>query len=282
VIPGALVAALAAASAFVASAAAFAALRRGFEQYQRHYLAPSLLALREMFLFLTPRQMLQLNVAALVLATLAGLALGGPLCAAGAAAAGFFAPALAVRAFRRRRTHRFEAQLADALQQMATALRAGLTVQQAIDQVGRESTPPLRQEFALLMREAKLGVPLDAALNAMAERVRSEELALVAISTGIARQLGGNMAEMFEGIAATIRERFRLEGKIAALTSQGRLQGIVVAALPPAMGLFLDLWRPDLIEPMFESGYGYALLGVIALLQTAGFLAIRRIVAIEV
>ncbi|MGZ6125320.1 MAG: type II secretion system F family protein, partial [Myxococcales bacterium] len=157
-----------------------------------------------------------------------------------------------------------------------------LTLQQAVDQVGRESAPPLRQEFGLFTREVKLGLGLDAALAGMSERVGSEDLELVAISTSIARQLGGNLAEMFEGVAATIRERFRLEGKIAALTSQGKLQGMIVASLPLLVGLFLHSYRPDLIEPMFEGAYGYVLICAIVLLQGIGFAAIRRIVAIDV
>lgn len=264
------------------SLAAVRVLCRAYEQYQRRYLAPSLDALREMFLFVEPRQLVQLNLATLALFSASGYALAGPLCAGLCAVAGFFSPALAVRWYRRRRVRRFEGQLGEALQQMAAALRAGLTLQQAIDQVGRDGDPPLRHEFGLLAREARLGVPLDAALAALAERVRSDDLQLLATSTGIARQLGGNLAEMFEGIAATIRERFRLEGRIAALTSQGKLQGMIVAALPPVVGLFLESWRPDLIEPMFESAYGYALLAAIALLQAIGFLAIRRIVAIDI
>src|SRR5437016_9412926 len=121
-------------------------------------------------------------------------------------------------------------------------------------------------------------MPLDDALAAMAGRVGSEDLCLVATSTAIARQLGGNMAEMFEAVAGTIRERFRLEGKIAALTSQGKLQGMIVAALPLAVGLFLHSYRPDMVEPMFENAYGYVLIATIAVLQAAGFLAIRRVV----
>ncbi len=278
----ALVSLLAGASAGLFSLSTIAVLRKAYGQYQRAYLAPSLQALREMFLFVEPRQLVRLNVAALALSSAAGLAAGGPLLAAAAAVGGFFAPALAVRVYRGRRVRRFEGQLAEALQQMATALRAGLTLQQAADQAGREATPPLQNEFRLLIREARLGVGFDDALAAMAARVRSDDLDLVVTSAGVARQLGANMAEMFEAIAATIRERFRLEGKIAALTSQGKLQGMVVAALPLAIGSFLELWRPDLVEPMFESAYGYVLLGTIAVLQAVGFLAIRRIVAIDV
>ena len=116
----------------------------------------------------------------------------------------------------------------------------------------------------------------------MVRRVGSEDLELVATSTNIARQLGGNLSDMFETIAETIRERFRLEGKIRALTSQGKLQGLVVATLPVWVGLFLDWYRPDLMEPMFAHAFGYVLVATIALLEAIGFVLIRRIVTIDV
>ena len=279
---GALVFLLAAGSAFFLSLLALEAVRRAFEQYKRRYLARSVNDLSGMFLFLDPKQILRLNLCALLLLAAGGYWAGGVLLAALAAVAGFLSPSLLVRFYRRRRLLRFNSQLADGLQQMANALRAGFTLQQAIDQVGREGNAPLRQELGLLIKEVKLGLPLDDALAAMAKRVGSEELDLMATSTAIARQLGGNLAELFESIAATIRERFRLEGRIAALTSQGKLQGLIVAALPLCVGLFLDAYRPDLIAPMFETAYGYVLVGAVILLQGTGFVLIRRIVAIDV
>jgi tight adherence protein B len=279
---GALVFLLAAGSAFFLALLALDALRRAFEEYKHRYLARSVNDLSGMFLFLDPKQILRLNLCALLLLAAAGYWAGGVLLAALAAVAGFFSPSLLVRFYRRRRLLRFNAQLADGLQQMANALRAGFTLQQAIDQVGREGNAPLRQELGLLIKEVKLGLPLDDAMAAMAKRVGSEELDLMATSTAIARQLGGNLAELFESIAATIRERFRLEGRIAALTSQGKLQGLIVAALPLCVGLFLDAYRPDLIAPMFETAYGYVLVGAVVLLQGTGFVLIRRIVAIDV
>ncbi|HEY4884810.1 MAG TPA: type II secretion system F family protein [Myxococcales bacterium] len=279
---GALVSLLAGGSAFFLSLLALDAVRRAFERYKRQYLARSVNDLSGMFLFLDPQQILRLNLCALLLLAAAGYWAGGVLFAALAAVAGFFSPSLLVRFYRRRRLLRFNAQLADGLQQMANALRAGFTLQQAIDHVGRESNAPLRQELGLLIKEVKLGLPLDDAIAAMAKRVGSEELDLMATSTAIARQLGGNLAELFESIAATIRERFRLEGRIAALTSQGKLQGLIVAALPLCVGLFLDAYRPDLIAPMFETAYGYVLVGAVVLLQGTGFVLIRRIVAIDV
>ena len=257
-------------------------LHKAFEQYQLRYVTKSMNDLSDMFLFIEPSQIILLNIAALVLFAAVGFWLGGAFFATVAAVAGFFAPAGAVRFYRQRRVKQFNTQLTDALQQLANALRAGLTFQQAMDQIGRESAAPLRQEFGLFTKEVKLGVPLEEALINMANRVGSEDLELVATSTNIARQLGGNMAEMFETIAATIRERFRLEGKINALTSQGKLQGWIVASLPLWIGLFFNWYRPDLMEPMFENAYGYILISVILVLEAIGFLLIRRIVAIDV
>lgn len=278
----ALVFLLTAASVFFLAFLALDVLHRAFAQYQRRYLARSIDDLSAMFLFIEPRQVLLLNLAALLAFAAAGFWIGGAFFAAVAAVGGFFAPAGAVRFYRRRRIKRFNAQLTEALQQMANALRAGLTFPQAVDQIGRESDAPLRQEFGLFTKEVKLGVPLEQALANMAGRVGSDELELVSTSTGIARQLGGNLAEMFETIAGTIRERFRLEGRIQALTSQGKMQGWIVASLPLFIGLFFNWYRPDLMTPMFENAYGYILIGAILLLEAIGFLLIRRIVAIDV
>jgi len=273
---------LAGSSAFFFSFLACDVLRKAFEQYERRYLARSVRDLSAMFLFIEPRQVLRLNLCALLALAVAGWWLGGFLCAAVGAVLGFFAPAALVRLLRRRRVVRFNGQLAEALQQMANALRAGFTLQQAMDQIGRDAGAPLRHEFGLFTKEVKLGLPVDDALAAMAGRVGSQDLELLATSTSIARQLGGNLAELFEGIAATIRERFRLEGRIAALTSQGKLQGLIVASLPFLVAVFLQSYRPDLIAPMFESVYGYGLVAAIVLLQTAGFVLIRRLVAIDI
>jgi len=259
-----------------------ALLRGAFEQYQARYVTTSLRELSDMFLFVEPRQLVVLNVAAMVSLAVLGSWLGGPLLCAGTGALGFFAPVVGVRLYRRRRRSMFDAQLTDALQQMANALRAGLTFQQASEQVGREAPAPLGQEFGLYAKEVRLGTSSEEALLAMVRRVGSEDFELVATSTNIARQLGGNLSDMFETIAETIRERFRLEGKIRALTSQGKLQGLVVATLPLWVGLFLDWYRPDLMQPMFAHAYGYILVATIALLEAIGFVLIRRIVTIDV
>jgi tight adherence protein B len=112
--------------------------------------------------------------------------------------------------------------------------------------------------------------------------VSSDDLQLVVTSTNVARQLGGNMAEMYDIISSTIRERFRLEGRIRALTAQGKLQGWVVGAMPLTLGLVLNMMRPDLMEPMLHSNFGYALIGIVIVMEVIGIFMIRKIVAIDV
>jgi tight adherence protein B len=273
---------LIAASVFFLALVAVRVLEGAFEQYKDRYVVRSMNELSDMFLFVEPSQLFFLNLAAMALLATLGFWLRGTGAACALAVAGFFAPMGAVRFYRVRRLKRFEAQLSDALQQMANALRAGLTLPQAIEHVGRESTAPLGQEFGLFVKEVKLGVSVEEGLANMAGRVGSEDLELVVTSTNIARTLGGNMAEMFETTAATIRERFRLEGKIKSLTSQGKLQGVIVAALPLGVGFAFNWVRPDLVQPMFDGWYGYALVGIVLVLEAIGFVLIRKIVTIDV
>jgi tight adherence protein B len=257
-------------------------LSRALERYKERYIVKSTSDLSDMFLFIDPGQVFVLNIAVTILLAGFGFWAGGPLLFGLFAFLGFILPSNAIAYYRKRRIKQFNAQLVEALQQMANALKAGLTFAQAVEAIARETKPPIQQEFSLFTREVKLGVSIDDALLNMAKRVGSDDLELVATSTTIARSLGGNMAEIFETISATIRERFRLEGKIDALTSQGRLQGWIVASMPLVLGTVLNYMRPDLMEPMFQSWFGYILITLIFIMEGIGIFLIRRIVNIDV
>lgn len=269
-------------SVFFFSLVIFGVLSKAYEQYQERYVVKSMNDLSDMFLFIDPRQMLVLNIACMCLMGIMSYIVLNPLVAVGMTILGFFMPMMLVRYYRKRRIKKFNTQLVDALQAMANAFKAGLTFPQAIEHVSKEAFPPLSQEFGLFVKEVKLGVPLEEALINMGKRVGSDDLELVVVSTNISRQLGGNMAEMFETISSTIRERFRLEGKIDALTSQGKLQGWIVAAMPLVLGLVLKYMRPDLMLPMLNHWFGYVLVSVICVMEALGIFIIRRIVNIDV
>lgn len=269
-------------SVFFLSLVIFGVLSKAYEQYQERYVVKSMNDLSDMFLFIDPRQMLVLNIACMCLLGIMSYIVLNPLVAVGMTVFGFFLPMMLVKYYRKRRIKKFNTQMVDALQAMANAFKAGLTFPQAIEHVSKEALPPLSQEFGLFVKEVKLGVPLEEALVNMGKRVGSDDLELVVVSTNISRQLGGNMAEMFETISATIRERFRLEGKIDALTSQGKLQGWIVAAMPAVLGLVMKYMRPDLMLPMLDHWFGYVLVAVICVMEVLGIFIIRRIVNIDV
>jgi|CXWL01.1.fsa_nt_gi tight adherence protein B len=260
----------------------YSVLGKAYEQYQERYVVKSMHDLSDMFLFIDPRQMLVLNIASMCLLGVFSYAIANPIVGVGMTIFGFFLPMMLIKHYRRRRIKKFNTQLVDALQAMANAFKAGLTFQQAIEHLSKDAQPPLGQEFGLFVKEAKLGVPIDEALVNMARRVGSDDLELVVLSTNIARGLGGNMAEMFETLSGTIRERFRLEGKIDALTSQGKLQGWIVSAMPLLLGMVLNYMRPDLMGPMLNHVFGYVLVAAIAVMEIMGIFLIRRIVSIDI
>jgi tight adherence protein B len=218
----------------------------------------------------------------MVLAFLVGIFFFGYVVTAMLTISGFFFPTMLVRYYRKRRIQMFNVQLVDALNQIGNSLKAGQTFLQAMDGVTRDAPVPLSQEFGLTLKEVKLGTPMEDALNNMTGSVACDDLDLVVVSTNIARQLGGNMAEMFDTISATIRERFRIEGRIKALTAQGKLQGWIVASLPLVLWFVMDYMRPDLMEPMLLHWFGYVLIGVIIFMEALGVFFIRRIVNIDV
>ena len=135
----------------------------------------------------------------------------------------------------RRRASRLKAfnkQLPDTITLIANALRAGSSFLQAIEMVVREGQPPVTTEFDRVVREVNLGLAFDVALENMVRRVRSDDLELMATAITIQHQVGGNLAEILDSIAFTIRERVRIKGEIKTLTAQQRLSGYVVAVLP--------------------------------------------------
>ncbi|HWV39125.1 MAG TPA: type II secretion system F family protein [Vulgatibacter sp.] len=278
----ALAALLAAGAVFLFARMATGIVAQASRRLEDRYTVRSAQELRDILLFVDGRSLAVLGACAGALLFGCGLLAGAGLAATLAGVAGAAAPGWIVRRYRARRIASFERQLVDALQAMSSAFRAGLTFPQALASLAREAPFPLGPELAQVVKELKLGVPTEVALDNLASRVDSADLALVVTSTNTARELGGNLAEMFETLAATIRERFRLQGRIAALTSQGRMQGRVVAALPVLLGLAMRWIRPDLVDPMLDHPFGWILVALVVALELAGMLLIRRIVTVDV
>ncbi len=269
-------------SVFLFSLIIYDNLMKALRRYEEKYVVQSVGDLSNMFLFVDQRTVFVLNFCLMGLLAVGGALLAGVGAGLVLGLVGFFLPLLLVRYYRKLRVEKFNRQLVDVLQQMSGALKAGLTFQQAMEQVAKESPAPLGQEFNLTIREMKLGLPLEEALINMARRVGSEDLDLTVTSTNIAKQLGGNMAEMFETISAVIRKRMQLEGKIKAVTAQGKMQGAIVSMMPLAMGIILNMMRPDLMQPMLHHPFGWGVVGLTIIGIATGWVLIMRIVNIDV
>jgi tight adherence protein B len=227
--------------------------------------------------------------AVMLAASLVLPALGNPFVLLIGGLIGFAIPRFWLGRRRSSRLNQFNKQLPDTITLIANGLRAGSSFLQAIELVVREARPPISTEFARVIREVNLGLAFDEALENMVRRVRSDDLELMATAISIQHNVGGNLAEILDSIAYTIRERVRIKGEIRTLTAQQRLSGYVVGFLPIGLAGFLFIAAPGFMAPMFDDSVSILGLpaGVIILIfggfmMFMGFMFIRKIVDIEV
>jgi len=216
-------------------------------------------------------------------------ALGSPLALLAGALVGFLLPRFWLNRRKASRLNAFNKQLPDTITLIANALRAGSSFLQAVELVVRESRPPVSTEFSRVIREVNLGLPFEQAMENMVRRVRSDDLELMATAINIQHTVGGNLAEILDSIAFTIRERVRIKGEIRVLTAQQRMSGYVVGFLPFGLAAFIFIAAPSFFDPMFDPAIsvaglpaGVIILGLGLVSMFTGFMLIRRIVDIEV
>jgi tight adherence protein B len=195
---------------------------------------------------------------------------------------GVFAVEVWVRSRARRRLELFNKQLPVALQVMATSLRSGFGVMEAVQTVSREMDDPLAGEFGLIIDQARVGGSFEAGVAAMVARVKSNDLRIVARALEIHRKVGGDLAAILDSVASTMREREELRGHITALTAQQRLGGMIVGLLPAwVVGFFLVV-NPEFISPLWQEPLGRVFLAAGATMELVAFVAMRKIMTIEV
>jgi tight adherence protein B len=195
---------------------------------------------------------------------------------------GFCWPQALVSMLTTSRTQKFSSQLPDSLTLIASSLRSGYSFLRAIQVVGNEMPDPISEEFRRAVAESNLGVPTEQALGRMVERVPSYDLDLVVTAVNIQLQVGGNLAQILDTIAATIRERVRNQREIAALTAEGKMSGWVCAGMPPIMGAIMTALNPEYMKPLFTEQYGLMMIGVALALQFVGGLIIKKMLSIDV
>ena len=181
-----------------------------------------------------------------------------------------------------KRREAFNRQLPEALATMSNALRAGFSIAQAFDSVVEQGVPPMSEEFAIMQQQLKIGMSFEDALESLSQRVGSDDQTRVTTAILVSRKTGGNVTEIFDKISETIRGRMRIERKVKSLTAQGRLQGIVVSAMPLFLGGVMTALKPNLMIPFLTSATGMLAVLAMCVLIATGWLMIRKIVKIDV
>lgn len=183
---------------------------------------------------------------------------------------------------RSRRVKAFKYSLADTLQLMAGSLSAGLSLAQSVDTVVREGNEPISGEFRRALVEARLGVEIENALQSVGERMQSVDFDWVVMAIRIQREVGGNLSELLNNVAATIREREYLERQVSALSAEGRLSVWILGGLPPGFMAYLLVANPEYLQPLISTTIGYIMLGVMAVLLASGILWMKKLVKVDV
>jgi len=232
---------------------------------------------------LTVTEYLAIRVVVVVVFTLLGyLVQRNLLSAAVMAAVGLFLPTVYVRSRQGGRLKKFDSQLPDVLDHLQGSLRAGYGLLQAVEWVSRQLPDPVATEFDRVIREVQLGRGLMEAFDSIVRRIPSDDLALIVTAIRIQHEVGGNLTEILEIVAHTIRERVRIMREINVLTSQQRYSGYVLMFMPIALAIFLVVTNPEYEMRLFQPGPTLCIPIGAAVLMVLGYIIMRRIVNIEV
>jgi tight adherence protein B len=238
--------------------------------------------LSESFVFTDPRRLFVLQCVVMVVAAL-GISWWLDVIWLGLVASILigFVPEMLLKRMRQKRRERFQAQFPDALMLIGSSLRAGASLGLALSEAATQFGAPLGEELGLVLRELKLGLRLDAALARLERRIPLEDVRMFCSAIKIAQDTGGNLAETLQTVAESARTRAALEGKLDALTAQGRMQAWIMTALPLAVLLGIQAVDPEGAALLLGTMSGWLVLITVMVLQLAGLLMIRRILAID-
>lgn len=193
----------------------------------------------------------------------------------------YFMPSKWYALQRKKRRKRIEAELPDALLFIASALRAGSALSVALQILVRDQKGPLGEEFSVVLKEQRLGLSFDDAIQNMSQRIQIPDFVLVVVALRVAKEVGGNLSEPLQQLAETLRKKAILEGRISALTAQGRIQGIVMTMFPVVLMAILYFMQPTM-NLLFVTPIGWAVLSVMIVMLTLGYFSIQKIVAIDI
>lgn len=272
----------------------FKVFTQKYSEYEEQYVKATGATLGEYFIFIDPQKILFMKFAAAFIMFFIAflLTFASPFLSQhvivpiifGTAGGfvGFFIPELLIKHFIKKREEKFGDQLVDGLTTISNCLKAGLSLGQGLEMMVDDMEPPISQEFGVVLKENRLGKSLEDSMNELTTRIDNQDLVLMVVSVNIAREIGGNLAEIFDRIANVIRERNVLKKKLDALTAQGKLQGWVVGSMPLALGIILYKMQPDAVSLLFTTIWGWITIAVVIVLEILGALMIRKIVNIDI
>ncbi|PCJ58307.1 MAG: hypothetical protein COA79_13700 [Planctomycetota bacterium] len=194
----------------------------------------------------------------------------------------FFFPKIALIMVKKRRDRKFMDQLPNAVTSVSNSLKSGFSLIQALDRITIEMTNPIAQEFRLMLYEIRLGLSVEDGFLNLLKRMPGQDLDIVINAVLISNEVGGNLAEVFDKIGETIRERNRIEGKIRSLTAQGKMQGVVISLMPFALIVGLYVFEKNIVTAFFQKPAGWVIFAVVCLMIGVGAVWIAKIVKIEV
>ncbi len=219
-----------------------------------------------------------MGIAAIVGVLLTRSALGGIV----GAAVGLFAPKLVLNYAIGRRKAALEAQISDMVMLASSALKSGYSFLKALQVVARELPAPMSEICKRVVDECHLGVPMEDALQRMADRVRIYDMDLVVSAVVIQTQVGGSLAEVLESIGETIRDRIQIQAEVSALTAEGRLSGIVLMLLTPTMAAVLSIMNPTYMSQLISDPLGIKMIVAAVVLNIVGYIWIKRMMRVNV
>ena len=252
-------------------------------RYQSKLVRRSAKRLDNMFIKVSSKKLLLIHtVVPLCLGGLGFLLSSSMLVAVVLGAFGLVLPTIVIKRLAARRRATFQNQLVDGLMILTSSLKGGLSLLQSIEAMVEEMPEPLSQEFSLVLRENKLGIPLDESLEKLNKRMQVEELNLVITAISVARETGGNLPKILNQLVHTIRERNKILGKVKTLTTQGRLQGTIMGLLPIAFVMLVYSMNPNFFDTMLQQDLGKFLIGYAVFSQILGILFIKKFSKVEV
>lgn len=252
------------------------------DHYRRHFSRRAELEMADMFIFTSGRQVVILTLVLLLLVpVLLELLFQLPVVTAAGIVVTLFTPHLMFNHLRKARLKKFEEQLPDAFMLLSSSLQSGASLNMALENVVHQSPAPLNQEFGLLIKNIRLGVTLEEALIKLEKRLPLPSFIMASSAIRISREVGGNLVETINGMAAMLRRKKVMEGKIDSLTAQGRAQGTFMAMLPIMLAIILSFIEPEAMRQLYTTRNGLMVLAVMVVMEVLGFMFIKKITRID-